>query len=222
MTVICDAPAPTGRRVTPGSWNRDDVIVIPSPNSTTIARVCGRRRHAIRRHDTRRRRRRNPAWLSVLPSRWPAFSVCRLQRPRPTRLCTSVRSTGRPPVRLMDTESNGQYANGSLLFVRGTTLMAQPFDPATLALTGDAVVVAERRDHELHLHARRSVLRVRDRRARLPGVRKHGNGAPRVVGSCRQPDGRHRRAACSTETWRLSPDGMRASVSLANARDSTE
>jgi hypothetical protein len=28
----------------------------------------------------------------------------------------------------MDTESNGQYANGSLLFMRGTTLLAQPFE----------------------------------------------------------------------------------------------
>ena len=35
MTVICDAPASTGRRVTPGSWSRDDVIVIPSPDSPT-------------------------------------------------------------------------------------------------------------------------------------------------------------------------------------------
>ena len=40
VTVICAAPPPTGRRVTPGSWNRDDVIVIPSPDSPAIARVA--------------------------------------------------------------------------------------------------------------------------------------------------------------------------------------
>ena len=45
---------------------------------------------------------------------------------------------GEPPVRLIETGSNGQYANGSLLFVRGTTLMAQPLDPTTLALSGEA------------------------------------------------------------------------------------
>jgi hypothetical protein len=33
VTVICDAPASTGRRVTPGSWSRQDVMVIPSPDS---------------------------------------------------------------------------------------------------------------------------------------------------------------------------------------------
>jgi Tol biopolymer transport system component len=35
-------------------------------------------------------------------------------------------------------------ANGQLLFVRGTSVMAQPFDEARLALTGDAVSIVDR------------------------------------------------------------------------------
>jgi Tol biopolymer transport system component len=39
--------------------------------------------------------------------------------------------------------SNAKYANGHLFFMRDTTLLAQPFDPARLVLRGDAVPVAE-------------------------------------------------------------------------------
>ena len=39
--------------------------------------------------------------------------------------------------------SNVLYSQGHLLFLRETTLMAQPFDPQRLALTGEAFPVAE-------------------------------------------------------------------------------
>src|SRR6185369_3981047 len=40
--------------------------------------------------------------------------------------------------------SAGQYAHpGRLLFLRGSSLMAQPFDPASQRTSGSAVVVAE-------------------------------------------------------------------------------
>jgi Tol biopolymer transport system component len=46
--------------------------------------------------------------------------------------------------RLMDVEStNVLYSNRHLLFLRETTLMAQPFDPERLALVGDAFPVVE-------------------------------------------------------------------------------
>ena len=45
----------------------------------------------------------------------------------------------------MDVESsNSVYSRGHLLFIRETTLMAQPFDPRRLALTGEAFPIAER------------------------------------------------------------------------------
>ena len=45
---------------------------------------------------------------------------------------------------VMTTDSlNVQYAQGHLLFLRGSTLVAQPFDPTRLALTGEPVPVAE-------------------------------------------------------------------------------
>jgi dipeptidyl aminopeptidase/acylaminoacyl peptidase len=53
----------------------------------------------------------------------------------------SLDSTDR--ARLMPEGSNIAYANGSLLFVRDSTLMAQSFDADRRALVGDAVAVAE-------------------------------------------------------------------------------
>ncbi len=40
---------------------------------------------------------------------------------------------------LLEADSNAIYAGGQLLFLREATLMAQPFDPQRLAVTGDAV-----------------------------------------------------------------------------------
>ena len=43
----------------------------------------------------------------------------------------------------MTTDTNAIYASGYLLWMRGTTLMAQPFDPKKLKLTGEAAPVAD-------------------------------------------------------------------------------
>ena len=48
---------------------------------------------------------------------------------------------------LLDTDSNAIYAQGYVLFLRETTLMAQPFDAQRLALTGEAVPLAEQVQH---------------------------------------------------------------------------
>ena len=44
---------------------------------------------------------------------------------------------------LLEADSTAIYSEGRLLFVRESTLMAQPFDPKRLATTGEAVPVAE-------------------------------------------------------------------------------
>jgi eukaryotic-like serine/threonine-protein kinase len=46
-------------------------------------------------------------------------------------------------VRLVTTDTSATYASGFLLWVRGTTLMAQPFDPVKLKLTGEPAPVAD-------------------------------------------------------------------------------
>jgi Tol biopolymer transport system component len=44
---------------------------------------------------------------------------------------------------LLPNAANAQYALGRLMFVRGTTLLVQPFDAERLALTGEAVPIAD-------------------------------------------------------------------------------
>lgn len=46
-------------------------------------------------------------------------------------------------VRLVTTDTNAIYASGYLLWVRGTALMAQPFSPKTLKLSGEPAPVAD-------------------------------------------------------------------------------
>ncbi|NIV49242.1 MAG: hypothetical protein GWN46_21785, partial [Gammaproteobacteria bacterium] len=45
---------------------------------------------------------------------------------------------------LIATPANAAYAAGRLLFMREDTLMAQPFDPDSLELSGEAVPLVER------------------------------------------------------------------------------
>lgn len=45
--------------------------------------------------------------------------------------------------RVAETTSSGVYASGHLLFRRNTTLMAQPFDPETLQVSGTPIAIAE-------------------------------------------------------------------------------
>jgi Tol biopolymer transport system component len=49
---------------------------------------------------------------------------------------------GAPPRRIMGGDFSAKYAAGYLLFLRGRILMAQPFDAATLQLTGPPAMVA--------------------------------------------------------------------------------
>jgi hypothetical protein len=51
--------------------------------------------------------------------------------------------SGAPPEALVPTDSNAEYASGRLLFVRASTLMAQPFDPRDRRLSGEAVPIVE-------------------------------------------------------------------------------
>ena len=109
MTVICDAPPPTGRRVTPGSWSRDGVIVIPSPDSSTIARVAaagGGTPSAVTTLAAGGAETQHGFPFFLPDGR--RFLYVAYNDLVPLRFVTSVRSTGSRAVRLMDTASNGQ------------------------------------------------------------------------------------------------------------------
>jgi eukaryotic-like serine/threonine-protein kinase len=119
-----------------GSWNRDGVIIF-APNTTAsgpLQRVSAAGGAATRIAGVDGS---FPSFLpdgkhflyqGALPGRAPGIRIGSLD--------------GSPSV-AVGAGSNALFANGYVLFVRETTLMALPFDPVHLTSTGEAVPVAE-------------------------------------------------------------------------------
>ena len=127
-----------------GTWNRDGVIVF-SPNAGNgLVRLPAAGGVAV------------PVTAN-LGSRYPEFLpggrsfLYTVLFGTPEVMGIYVGSLdGKPPVRILPDATNASYApsessrgSGHLLFRRGTTLMAQPFDPERLRTTGDMFPLAE-------------------------------------------------------------------------------
>jgi Tol biopolymer transport system component len=144
--ILSEAPGGRG-----GSWSRDNVIVFaPSGalGTTGLLRVSsnGGMPTAATAID--------PA-TGETNHRWPHFlpdgrhflytastgTCCPPTKPAIVRIGSLDPSEA--PVTLLQAESAALYASGHLLFARGDTLMAQPFDPDARQSTGDAFPVAE-------------------------------------------------------------------------------
>jgi serine/threonine protein kinase/Tol biopolymer transport system component len=64
----------------------------------------------------------------------------------PRGLYVASLDASEPPKLLLSGGSNAKYAQGHLFFLRGTTLMVQPFDPDRLELGGTPTAIAENLD----------------------------------------------------------------------------
>jgi Tol biopolymer transport system component len=82
-------------------------------------------------------------WPRFLPDGQRFLYVIRSTRPERAGVYLGTLD-GSQPVRLMAAYSRVTYANGQLLFVRDGTLLAQPFDPGTVRLSGSPVALAGR------------------------------------------------------------------------------
>ena len=138
---ICNAGSGRG-----GTWNRDGVIVTALDANVPLVRVSanGGTPQPVTELDT------NQGQTS---HRWPQFL------PDGKRFLYLGRSglggsvaegsaiwvgslEGGPPILLMQGTSNAAYASGRLLFARESALMAQPFDPVKLELSGEQAAIA--------------------------------------------------------------------------------
>ena len=212
--TIADAPLEGDGRGTPGTWNRDDVIVLPAPDFSSLVRVPaagGGAPSAVTALDATSRETHHGFPFFLPDGRHFLFVAYNSLVP----LATYVGSLDSPQrVRLLEGVSNTQYANGSLIFVRGTTLMAQPFNAATLALTGEAAPIGEQVQMNTTV-LRANAFSVSETGALIyqPGV--SGGGAARLMWSDRT--GKQTAALSDSAPYRdlrLSPDGTQASVSL--------
>ena len=134
--TLCDAPTHLG-----GAWSRDGVIVFAPTSASGLQRVsaAGGVPTAATTLSEGETSHRRPSFLP--DGRHFLYSANPAGGRRPTYLA-SLDSSERKEL-LSPDSNNVLYSQGHLLFLRETTLMAQPFDVRRLELTGEAFPIAE-------------------------------------------------------------------------------
>jgi serine/threonine protein kinase len=139
VQTLATASSPRG-----GAWNRDGTVVFAPAaiSALSVISAAGGDAKALTRLDPSRLEL-NHRWPSFLPDGRHFLYVVQSSRPENSGIfLQSLDSTNR--VRLLPDVSNPAYAGGYLLFARGGTLMAQPFDAGKLRLTGEPFLIAGR------------------------------------------------------------------------------
>jgi Tol biopolymer transport system component len=136
--TLCDAPEGFG-----GSWNREGVIIFPPTASSALQKVsaAGGMPTAATKLEQGEVGHRMPFFLPDGQHFFYRAAARGLITGGPIYLA-SLDSSERKLMLNADS-SNVLYTQGHLLFLRETTLMAQPFDARRLVLTGEAFPIAE-------------------------------------------------------------------------------
>jgi Tol biopolymer transport system component len=212
IQTICDAPNPRG-----GTWGRSGVIVFAPDVGTGLSLVAASGG--------------SPSPLTVLADRklhtthrWPFFLpdgkhvlylAANHLTPQSEENGIYVASLdGGAPRRLMSSSGSAQYASGWLLSVRERSLMAIPFDPKRVAITGQPVRVAD--DANFDSGVWRGTFSVSESGVLAYQLAREGGG-----GRLTWLDLSGRRIAPVAEkspaySPQLSPDGRRASVLMGD------
>ncbi len=138
VQVICDA-----LKGYTGAWSRDGVIVFGGEKGTRRVSAAGGEVSELLPLDESRKETIH-IWPRFLPDGRHFFYRSHNSLPNhpPEIFIASIDGKERKP--LFKSESDVYYvAPGYLLFARGSTVMAQPFDAARLEFTGDPVAVLE-------------------------------------------------------------------------------
>ncbi|MBF8296210.1 MAG: prkC 26, partial [Bacteroidetes bacterium] len=140
---ICDVIDPRG-----GTWNQDGIIVLSISWNSGLYQVSaagGSPSPVTKLDSTRREQTHRWPWFLPDGNHFLYFSRIGVGGAETENDGVFVASLdGRVNKRLFSASSNVVYASGHILFVRQSTLMAQPFDPGSLELIGEAVPVARR------------------------------------------------------------------------------
>jgi eukaryotic-like serine/threonine-protein kinase len=212
VQTICDAPNPRG-----GTWGRSGVIVFAPDVGTGLSRVAASGGA--------------PSLLTVLADRklhtthrWPFFLpdgkhvlylAANHSNPRSEESGIYVASLeGGTPRRLMSSYGSAQYASGRLLLIRETSLIAFPFDPKRLVISGEGVRIAD--DANFDAGVWRGTFSASENGVLAYQIAREGSG-----GRLTWLDFSGRRLAPVAEKSaayapELSPDGRRASVLMGD------
>lgn len=140
-TAICKATGARG-----GSWNQNDIIVFEPDRNTGIYKV------PVSEGEPKEVTKLDPA-KGESTHRWPCFLPDGSHFIFYSRVEGSASKEGdaiyvssldgKEVKKLFTAYSNAVYADNNILYVQNNTLMAQPFDPNNLKLTGAAVPIEE-------------------------------------------------------------------------------
>jgi Tol biopolymer transport system component/predicted Ser/Thr protein kinase len=124
----------------PGTWNADDVIVYS--NGSVIRRVSamGGPSEAVTTLDAAANETQHDFPHFLPDGRHFLYAAFSGLRPAGTFVASL---DGRVKKRIVDDSGNAQFASGYLLFLRGSSIMAQPFDPSGHELSGEATPIIE-------------------------------------------------------------------------------
>jgi serine/threonine protein kinase/Tol biopolymer transport system component len=137
--VLCDALL-----ALPGSWNQDGAILFTPTAGSPLFRVsaAGGTPSSVSALDTKAGETAH-VYPFFLPDGRHFLYLAQASGGVPHGVYVgSLDSPER--TRLLEGGSNVEYARGALLFLRGTTLMAQSFDASRRALTGEAMPLADK------------------------------------------------------------------------------
>jgi Tol biopolymer transport system component/predicted Ser/Thr protein kinase len=137
--ALCDVYSAPG-----GTWNRNGVIVFaPNPNSP-LMRIAdaGGDTVPVTRLDAAKGEASH-RWPSFLPDGKHFLFTVHASEPANSGIFIGSLDS-RQVMRVLPDQTNAQYTEpGYILFRRGDTLLAQPFDAGRLRFTGDPISVAE-------------------------------------------------------------------------------
>lgn len=135
--VVCATPAGLG-----GTWNRDSVILFASRSGLAQVSAAGGEQKLLLKLDEARKERFQ-AWPHFLPDGRHFLYSSNSTDPGKSGIFAASLAGGEPRL-LISGESNALFVSpGYLLFTRASTLLAQPFDPARLQVSGEPFPVAE-------------------------------------------------------------------------------
>jgi len=140
--TICDAGNSRG-----GTWGLNDIIVFSEGPGNPLSSVpaAGGVPIVVTQIDTTRNES-SQRWPQFLPDGkhflyFSRTSSIGSEAEGDALMVSSL--DGGPSSLVLHSSSNPVYASGYLLFMRGSSLLAQRFDPGNLSLSGDALSVAE-------------------------------------------------------------------------------
>ena len=211
ITTLCEVTYGAG-----GTWNRDGTIVFAPGLNGGLLRVPsagGSPRSATSLNEERRESTHR--WPVFLPDgRRFLYTVGQQTKAGHWAIRVGSLDSGRVDD-VIEGHSNAQYANGSLIFARSGTLLAQRVDERSLRATGDPVPLAEDVLHDVGLG--RAVFSASQRGTLVYQIGSAVSGSRLVWLDRTGKEVGLLGEKCFCIWPRLSPDGRRVAVAITDA-----